>query len=536
MPTHAKEIIKAFEKLESKRGVWESHWQSIADLALTSRQFTNTPTPGERRTRRQFDTTAAKAIVKLSSAMHGLLTNPSTQWFALRAKDDDLNEIPAVHRWLTESRNRMLNMFSNPSFGFNTQAHEVYLDLIAFGTSVSIFNEQANRIIFQARPLSESFLDADQDGRINTVYRKYEINIIDAEEFFGLENLSVNRRQQFSDGKDIEITVIHCVRPRRKRDAARRTPDNKPWQSVYVDLEEKEIIRESGFDDFPYLTPRWSKASGELYGRSPTMLLLPDIGMLSAMRKTTIVSAEQAVAPPYIVEASGIEGPLRIAPNSIIYKKQGFPDPIKPLITGNRVELGENLMDKERAGIKEGYFLDLLTLPEIDRMTTTEVLQRVQQRLVFMSPVLSRLIEEFLQPLVTRTYRAMARMDMFEEVPEELEGRPLDVDFVSVMAISQRASEQFNFQQWIGNMAPLAQVDPSILDIVNADEVARYAASTWHNVPGRLLRSPEEIAEIRQQKAEAAQAQAEAEAARQTAEVAEMGAKAVKQLSEVATE
>lgn len=527
MPAIVADIIKQYDRAANKRYQWDSHWQEIADLVLSTRQFTRKIVPGERRTRKQFDATAVKAVVKLAAALHGLLTNPATQWFSLRARNDSVNQADEAQRWLTDSRNRMLALFASPRFGFNTQIHEAYMDLVAFGTSVMILMEMPDRIRFQTRPLAECYLDEDGDGRVTTVYRKFMPTLSQAVDMFG-NALGMERMGEAERNPDNEMTVIHAVYPRTVLAPGRMDGKNKPFASVYVDLDKKLIIREGGFDSFPYLSPRWSKAPGETYGRSPAMDILADIGMVNAMRKTNIVSAEQAVSPPWVVETGGIEGPLRIAPNSIIYRKQGSGAPITPLVTGNRVDLGEAMLDKERRGIQEGFFLDILTLPEIDRMTTVEVVQRIQQRMVFMSPMLSRLVEELLEPIIARTYQAMYNLGMFAPVPEVLGNAPLEVDFVSVMAMSQRASESFNFQQWLGGLGAIAPAAPDVLDNLDTDEAARYSAATWHNVPGRLVRRVEDVTQMRQDRAEERQRQAELAAAQQAGDAAKGFAKAMK--------
>lgn len=534
MPTHADEVIAAYDRAKSERGVWESHWQRVADLVLPTRQFTTSRTPGDQRTRKIYDSTASKAVDKLAAAIHGLLTNPATQWFGLRARDDALNTNEGVYTWLTETRNRMLAFFGSSRFGFNTQAHEAYLDICAFGTAVMILSRTNRGLRFLTRPLSECFLDADAQDHIDTCHRRFKLQLSKAVESFGAQALGDERMRQLAQNKpgmSPEMEILHSVYPRRDRLPGRRDVRNKPFASVYIDLDKRNVMLESGLDEFPYLAPRWSKASGEVYGRSPAMAILPDIGMVNAMRKTNIVGAEQSVAPPWVVDSAGIEGPVRIGPNSITYKRQGFPDPIKPLITGARVDLGEAILDKERRGIQEGFFLDMLTLPEIDRMTTVEVMQRIQQRMVFMSPMLSRLQGEFLGPLIARTYETMLDDGLLPPVPEELAGQALEVDFVSIMALSQRASESINYGQWIAALGQLAQADPSVLDHVNTDEVARYSASTWYSVPGRLRRTQTEVDEIRQRRAQAQQEQQQMVQAAAAAAAGKDAGKAAKDLA-----
>ncbi len=529
--SNPKEIAKRFRHLESERGVWEQHWQDIADLALTSREITTKTHPGTRRTRRQFDSTAPKALNKLAAGIHGLLTNPSTKWFALGTDDEDLNRSERVRLWLDDVVNRMLRLMATTTFGFNTHIHEAYLDLGGFGTAALIAHEIPGRIRFQSRPLAEIFLEGDEDCNVIAVFRKFELTAMNAKRKWPNGTFSSRIENADKTNADRRFTFVHAVFPRGERDFQREDGLNKPFASVYIELDNPSLVAEGGFDTFPYLTPRWSKASGEVYGRSPTMDVLSDIGMINAIRRTNIVGAEKAVDPPVVVDANAIEGPIRTAPGSIIYRRSGARNTIEPLITGSNVPLGEQILDKERRGIESGLFLDLFTLPELDRMTTAEVMERIQQRAVFLSPMLARLASELLGPLVTMVFKSMLRQRMFLPMPEELDGADLQIDYVSVLALAQRASESNGTIQWLGGLNTLAAAAPDVMDHVDTDELARYSATKWFNVPQRLLRPMRQVEALRQQRAQQLAAQQQAVAAQQAAATASDAGSAVKDVA-----
>ena len=47
------ELFKRFETLKRSRGVWESHWEEIAERVLPkSAEFTGERTPGDKRTQK----------------------------------------------------------------------------------------------------------------------------------------------------------------------------------------------------------------------------------------------------------------------------------------------------------------------------------------------------------------------------------------------------------------------------------------------------------------------------------------------------
>ena len=112
--------------------------------------------------------------------------------------------------------------------------------------------------------------------------------------------------------------------PRDERDAQKIDAGNKPYASIYIEPTQKIVIRESGFDEFPYVCPRFLKASFEMgYGRSPAMTALPDTMMINAMSKVTITAAQKQIDPPLMVPDDGFMLPVRTKPgglNSVLKK------------------------------------------------------------------------------------------------------------------------------------------------------------------------------------------------------------------------
>lgn len=533
MADTASKISVEFNRLKSKRQNWETHWQSVADFVAPTRQFTSFTERGTEKRRLVFDSTAEESAEVLASGIHGLLINPAIKWPNLRVADPGLNEIPVVKSWLDDSTNRMLALFSNPRFGFDTQAHEAFLDLVTFGTSALILTERNGEIRFQAWPLSEVFCRTDEHGMIDTVYRKFPMTAIQAWDRWGnkagKEILAIikNDLKRYHE----ERQYIQAIFPRKDRDAGKIDRLNKPWASVVIDQKSETVINEGGFDEFPFLIPRWAKAPGEVYGRSPAMKMLPTIRLLNAMVKTILVASEKAVDPPMIVHGNSIEGPIMTSPGSIIPARPGVGrTPIEPLPQNGRFEVGLQLVQDAKESIKSGFFLDLIgALPLSDRMTTVEIRARMAQKMQMLSPVLARLQQEFLTPLIRRTLDMMSRTGKLAEAPEEFAGMSfseLEIDYVSPLALSQRASDLDNITRLQAFIMPNAELDPTIMDNWNPDELFRYAALVT-NTPQRVIRNPREVQMIRQSREEMMRQQQQLEAAKSIAETAETGAKAV---------
>jgi len=498
---------KRFQNAKTIRQNWEPHWQQIADLVLTTRQFTVDRSPGVRRNLKIFNDVAPLAADSLAAALYGLLANPATRWYALVPEDFDLRLDKSVREFFYSATTRGLSYLASPSSGFAVAIHEVFLDLVGFGTGIlQVMPDKRGMLRFNARQLANFYMCENPDGRIEETFRQFEVTAEEAMLMFNMpgDSLPEEITDIAHDGKDQnrKFSIVHMIARRNKRDVFRSDGKNKPWASVYIIEKSGHLVRENGFDLNPYVTPRWSKAPEETFGRSPAMKMLPSIKMINQMAKTVITAAQQAVHPPMLVPANGIEGPIRTDPGSITYTRAGTNQRPEPMVTNVNPRLGQDMIDSVALQIEKAFFLDALKLPELDRMTAEEVITRRQQGLLTASPVISRLNAELLSQSVLRTYRWQLATRRLGEVPDGVRRIGMKVDFRSPMAQSQKASEAGAVLNAIQSMVPLINVDPSVMEIVDQDETARFLWESASASP-KLLRDPEAVAAIRRQRAEA---------------------------------
>ena len=168
-------LLKRLGSLQTQRETWESHWQEIADYVVPRKaDVTKHRSPGDKRTELIFDGTAIHAAELLSASLHGMLTNASTSWFGLRFKDRVLNGDDEAREWLQGVEDVMYQAFNRSNF--QEQIHELYHDLITFGTAVMFVDaDDEQQIRFSTRHIAECYLSEDQKGRVDTVYRKFKM-------------------------------------------------------------------------------------------------------------------------------------------------------------------------------------------------------------------------------------------------------------------------------------------------------------------------------------------------------------------------
>ena len=154
------------------------------------------------------------------------------------------------------------------------------------------------------------------------------------------------------------------------------------------------------------------------------------------------------------------------------------------------------------------------------RMTATEVAERHEEKLLMLGPVLERLHNELLDPLIDLTFDYMAEAGLLPPPPPELQGMDLNVEFVSMLAQAQRAIGVNGIDRYVSSLMAVANAKPGILDKLNEDRLADRLQDHL-GVDPDLIRSDEEVAAIRQARAQAQQQQEQAAMMQQAATTAQ---------------
>lgn len=514
----ASSLISRAEGLKNERATWERHWQELADYVLPRRaDFAADRQAGEARDR-QFDSTASWACDQLAGALHGLLTSPVTPWFQLNIQGDSRFGGSPLRAWLDEVTEGMRALFDDPRANFQAQMHEMYMDIACFGTGIMYIGERSARrsdadlapVSFATRHLSEIMIGENAEGLVDTVFRRFSLTARQAWQLWG-ENAGRAITEAMTRGngqEDRSFEFLHAVMPREERLLHRRDSASLPWASYYINMQDRSLVGESGYHEFPWVVARWQKLVGEVFGRSPAMAALPDIKMINAMAKTVLTAGHMALDPPLQLPDDGYLKGARIRPGARFFRKPG-QDRIEPILTGARVDIGLDMMNRVREQIMRAFYVEWFQLNQGPSMTATEVMARQQERMRLMGPMIGRLQSELLGPLIRRVFGLLSRSGMVPDPPVSGAGSRLKVDYVSPVARAMRASEAQAIQSLIGFAQPLAAVKPDIADNVDFDAALRHVADVT-GVPNAVLRPASAVRAERRQREEA-----QAEALRQ---------------------
>ena len=534
MATTFEYIKKRCSSLESDRATWEDHWQDILDYVMPRKaDISFVRAKGTKRTEVLYDSTAITANNLLAASLQGTLTSPSLPWFHLKLRDKELNEHRDVQLWLEDSARRMYDTFNESNF--NTEVHELYLDLCSVGTG-SMFVEEGNNgfetegIHFNTLHIAEYFIQENINGQVDTLYRKYKLTARQAIEEFGEDNLGEKIIEASKNKPDKMFNFIHAVEPTKDYERALGKANTKlPFHSCHVCVEDKMVVRTGGYNEFPYLVPRWAKATGEIFGRSPSYNALPDIKTLNKAVEIGLKAWAKAIDPPLLVQDDGVIGRVRMTPAGItVVRNDGA---IKPLQIGSNWQITDMKETQLRTAIRQAYYSDQLQLQEGPQMTATEVQVRYELMQRLLGPTLGRFQSEFLNPLIERTFGIMLRAGALMPEPDIIKGQQIDVEYVGPLARSQRMEESVAIERLYGLAMNVVQVDPTIMDNINHDEAIRLRA-TLLGVPKTILRGRDEVEELREQRAEQQQAMAQAQEQQAAGDAMQSQAKAAKDMAE----
>ena len=531
-------IRKRLDKLEADRGTWESHWQEILDYVMPRKaEITFLRSRGEKRTEVLFDSTAITANNLLAASLQGTLTSPSLPWFSLKLRDDDANKVRDIQIWLEDTARRMYAVFNESNF--NTEVHEMYLDLCSVGTS-AIFVEEANEgflqggLHFNTLHIAEYFIQENSTGRVDTLYRKYKMTARQAVQEFGEDNVGTKIKDALKDKPDTQFNFIHAVEPTAdyERSVDMKSKTKLPFHSCHVCFEDKMVVRTGGYNEFPYLVPRWSKATGEIFGRSPSYNALPDIKTLNKAVEIGLKAWAKAIDPPLLVTDDGVIGRVRMTPAGITVVRSDTA--VKPLQIGSNWQITDLKENQLRTAIRQAYYSDQLQLQEGPQMTATEVQVRYELMQRLLGPTLGRFQTEFLNPLIERVFGIMMRSDALMSRPEAMSGMSMDIEYVGPLARSQRMEEAIAVERLYQLAMQVVQIDPTVMDVIDHEQAIRMRA-TLLGVPKTVLRGEDEVAEIREQRAAAQQQAQEQAMAQQQADTALSQGKAMTEMSKPET-
>jgi hypothetical protein len=512
-PAQIEDVLRRLEVAVSLRGNWNRTFQDIGDRILPqSADFEVQRSDGEDRTELMFDATAALALQKYVAAIESFATPRNQVWHGLTVTDKSLAKKQRVKAYMDEWRDILFRVRYSPRSAFASQSNEAYLSHGAFGTGGLYIDDdiKARCIRYKSLNLAQTYILENYHGLVDTVFRRFKRTYRQIEQKWP-GKMPPRMAEAMKKTPDEKVEVVHYVGPRTDYDPGRMGPKSMPWVSCYILPADKAELEEGGYRTWPFGIARYMTNADEVYGRSPAWLVLSNIKVLNEMKKTHLKAGHRVVDPPLLASEDGILQAFSMAPGALNYgglDAQGN-QLVKPLMTGARLDIGLDMMDREREIIGTAFLADVYrALVENPQMTATQTMQLISERAVLVAPVLGRLQAEFLGNTIEREIDILTEAGEGPEMPPELveAGGEYRIEYTSPMSRAMRASEGVAIQRTLESLTPLAQIDPGALDIINIPEAGRVLAEI-NGVPASLIRDEEAIAAMQAGRAQDQQAQ-----------------------------
>ncbi|MDD4913296.1 MAG: portal protein [Sideroxydans sp.] len=521
-------------QLKTERATWYPHWKELSDFLLprSGRFFIQDRNRGMRKHNSIYDNTGTRALRVLGAGMMSGATSPARPWFRLSTSDPDLAKYGPVKVWLNDVTVMMQRVFEQS----NTyrSLHSMYEELGAFGTGAAIILPDYDNVIHHyPLTIGEYCIATDYQGRVNTLFREYQKTVHEVVAEFGLENCSSAVQSLYSSGSlDKWVTIIHAIEPRKDRDTTKKDAKNMAYLSNHFEVggEKDKFLRESGFESFPAVAPRWATVGGDIYGNSPGMEALGDIKQLQHEQLRKAQGIDYMTKPPLQMPTSMVNRDVDTLPGGVSFVDMNNPHGGIKTAFEVRLDLNHLLMDIQdvRERVRGSFYADLFLMlaNQTDaRMTATEVAERHEEKLLMLGPVLERLHNELLNPLVEMTFERMVKANILPPAPPEMQGKELNIEFVSMLAQAQKAVGTNSIDRFVSNLGAVAQFKPDVLDKFNSDEWADIYADSL-GVNPNLIVAGDKVAIVRNQRAQQAQQAQQAQLMEQAASTAQKAAAA----------
>ncbi|MDR4853550.1 portal protein [Klebsiella pneumoniae] len=514
--TLKEQLQKQQAQLTNDRSSFDPHWRELSDFINPrgSRFLVTDVNRDDRRNTKIVDPTATLAARTLSSGMMSGITSPARPWFKLATPDPDMMDYGPVKLWLEVVQRRMNEVFNKSNIYQSLPL--LYSSLGNYSTgAMAVLEDDSDVIRTMMFPIGSYYMANSARGSVDTCFRKFSMTVRQLVMEFGLNNVSDSVKGMWDSGNyESWIEVIHAVYPNIDRDTAKLNSKNKPVKSVYYEVggDSDKLLRESGFDEFPIMAPRWEVNGEDVYGSScPGMIALGQVKALQLEQKRKSQLIDKATNPPMVGPSSLRNQRVSLLPGDITYIDQVTgQDGFKPayLVNPNTADLLADIQDTRQI-INSAYFVDLfMMLQNINTrsMPVEAVIEMKEEKLLMLGPVLERLNDECLNPLIDRTFSIMARKNLLPQPPDVLQGMPLRIEYISVMAQAQKSIGLSSLSSTVGFIGQLAQAKPEALDKLNVDQ-AIDAFAEMSGVSPTVIVPQEQVEQVREQRAQQQQQQ-----------------------------
>lgn len=502
------DIKSRFQQLKNERMQFIDRWQEaeqyVAPSVYNWGDLAAIPTVPTR-----YASSPCQNMQTLVAGLTGYSISPNIVWFKFSLQDQKALELYGVKDWLEECEKYVQAEFNRSNL--YSEAKRFVQNSSIIGHSVMLIEDdiERNKLRFSTMRNTEMYLDVDDYGEIDTVYREYLMTVRNAVKFFGLENLDDAIQEKYKDVKlwNEKVRILYAVFPREDYNPEMKDAKNKPYAAVYIDLERSKIIQESGYDEMPFAVFEWDRMSGFAYSDSPATNAMPDIKALNIIKSSSMKIAQMSAEPPLVVPSS-IRN-VNLVPRGRTYVDNPATDVIQPIRTGDNYPITLDVKKDYEQEVRDWFFVDffLMLQAKQGKMTATEVIELQGEKAATLANLVVSL-NEALNKIIKRSFNLLLNTGRLPEIPQSLLGtnNAIKIEFIGPLAQAQQKYHAAGgITQALQLIGPIMQLNPETADNIDFDKLM-IRSMEGQGMPQAVIREEEDVKKIR---AERAAAQAE---------------------------
>ena len=537
MQTDAQRHIKDLERrrsgMDQEFKDWEPHFRELRNSIMPTkgRYSMGENLKSSTLNKGIIDSAGRQGLRTLKSGLMAGMTSPSRPWFKVGLHGDVDENDPNIKEYLHEVQKRMYTVLRGSNMYRTLDA--CYGDLGLTGTFCGLMKGSFENVIHTlAFPTGRARIAEDDEGLVDVLHWDSMMTVGQLVKQFGLENCSNAVQNQYKNN-DIHATVEvrAAVERRRERDPMSNLSINKPMALLYWERSRTDkLLMVSGMGINGILAPRWEHTEGEVWSTSsPGMDALGDCVQLQQQHRDKAMSI-QFNYNPAMQGPAGSKRNYRNVPggystiNTTDMQKGGMR-PTHQV----KADVGDLMFDinETRGRISSAFYEDLFRMTSqagiegVKNVTATAIAEMHEEKLIALGPVLESLDHGLLTPIIENTFHYMQAAGILPEAPDELSGKSIKVEFISLLAQAQKAIGLASIERTIGFAGSLAQLKPEALDKIDADATMDEFADQVGPPPGVIIPT-KRAAEIRAQRAQQQQQQMAMENAQPMAQAAKL--------------
>ena len=539
----ARLVLDRFEELKAERDARAPELEAVAKLYRPQRQGFRTTT-GKRddyNLHQLFNSTTLQSSTAFAAAVYQAINNTANDWFQATTFDQDLANWGPVKHWLARTSRRMLLSFSAGLSNFASSSVPWCADTAILGTGAMVSDEGRGRkrLVDSCLSPADFVFGVDADGEADEMMVERWLTPKQAADFYGIDALPSVLRSRAIAGQNGERTrFIQAWTLNSDWNPTAFGAAGKPWLSTHVSEDGKAVVGQSGTYEQAFAIPRFDVDGSNPWGHGMGYLNLASGRKLQAQERDNLTAGAFAAKP--VMGTTGkraIPEGYEMAPGAYMHGAISHTGQklAQPLFTFNGLPITAEMAKQTREEVQSGWHAQLLTFVGRTGLGHMEVIEIMEERLRAMAPFLGRMQTEGHAVILERRFGIMLRAGQFDPIPKELAGQPLDIRFTSVAAQAAKAQEGLSTARLFQDVAALASVQPSpeaqaeVWDSFDHDAYVERMAEA-RGAALDVLRTPEQIAARREQRAQAAKAQQAMAMAAQGAAAAKDGAAAAQMM------